>query len=224
MRAASLVVTLLSATPVAAEVHDYLIVFGADTVPYCVTKTHTFAAVVRVEERAECSPRVVEITSLSWLPATLKVRGFALRPETGRNVPLQETLRLTVARGARINVWGPYRIRPELAETFKARVATVETCFRYKAACVTSALDVCDCARSIEEMIGTPRRYMGVFGYGAAAASVIVRSFSPWMVCPEQSHPGVATLVGLDEYPLVRREYGDYTSRWDQFRAWLRRR
>jgi hypothetical protein len=223
MRAASLLLVFLSAGPAAAA-EDYLLVFTADTTPYKVLKAHTFAAVVRVERAPGCPPRVVDLHSLSWLPLTMKIRGLTLRPETGRNVPLDETLRFYLACGGHVCLWGPYLIRPELAETFRGRVAAVESSFHYKGACVLSPLQVCDCVRSVEEMIGSRRRYIGVFGYGAAAGSVVVRKFSPWLIDPERDHPWVATLIGLDEYPLLRRPFGDYTSRLDQFESWLRRR
>jgi hypothetical protein len=214
-----LLLGLLPASPPAAEAEDYLIIFSADSIPYRATRTHTFVAVVSVERGRDCPPRVVCLRSLSWLPATGKVRGLAMRAEAGRNVPLDETLHTYLAAGRCVCMWGPYRIRPELAETFHARVATVESWFQYRAACRLSPRHVCDCARSVEEMVEARRRYIGVFGYGAAAASVIVQKLSPWMIEPEQCHPWVGTLIGLDGYPLVRRPFGDYTSWRDQLRS-----
>jgi hypothetical protein len=224
MRAAILGLVLF--LPSISRGDDYLAIFSTDTTPYNPTTAHTFAAHVRVEKCADGKLRVVEFESMSWLPATpsMKVRAFALRSETGRNVPFDETLQVFFDSGAHICMWGPYRIQPELAETFKERVATVESSFRYKGACFTSPRHVCDCVRSIEEMVPTPRRYIGPYGYGWAAGSVVVQKFSPWLIEPECAHPEIATLIGLDEYPLVRRTYGDYTSKAVQFRASLRRR
>ncbi len=222
MRAASLIFVLLAA-PAAAGADDYLMVFAADSIPYNPTKAHTFAAVVRVETAGGRPPRVVDVTSLSWLPESMKVRAFALRPERGRNVPLEETIGVWEESGGRVCLWGPYRVTPAFADTFRARVATVEGTFGYKGACLTSRLTVCDCARSVEEMIDPRRRFIGAFGYGAAAASYIVRKFTPHLVGPEQSHPWVATLIGLDAHALVRRPFGDYTTRIDQFGAWFQR-
>jgi hypothetical protein len=214
------VLLLICATPVT---EDYLLIFAADSIPYRPTGGHTFAALVRVEQSPGRPARVVGVRSLSWLPETMHVRALAVRSQKGRNVPLEETLRHYQASGSRLCMWGPYRVQPELAEKFIARVAAVESSCQYKGACFWSRRSVCDCTRSVEEMIGQ-RRYIGVFGYGAAASSVVVRMFSPWLVEPEHAHLWVATLIGLDEYPLVWRPFGDYTSRLDQLGASIRRR
>jgi hypothetical protein len=212
----------------APAVNDYLIILTADSIPYNPTKAHLFVALVRVEEGPRRAPRVVEQASMSWLPATMKVRPLALRPETGRNVPLDETLRFYLATGSRICRWGPYRVQPELAQMFKARVATVESCFAYKGVCFLEPRDVCDCARAVEELLprgGSLRRYIGVFGYGAAAGSHLVRAITPWLIEPEQSHPWVATLIGLDAFgPTIFRPFGDYTSRLGQLTTIFRRK
>lgn len=208
-------VLMLPVVPAPAPAADYLLVFSADGTPYRPTHAHTFAAVARVETAPDGTPRLADLRSLSWLPAAGRVRGLALRPEAGRNVPLDETLRDAVAAGRRVCLWGPYRLRPEMADAFRARVELVERSFRYKGACLLSRPDVCDCTRSIEELVGS-RRYIGVYGYGAAASSHVVRLYGPWLVGPAQAHPWVATLAGLDDYPLVRRAYGDFTSKADQ--------
>lgn len=207
------------ALPVAHAPGDYLIVFAGDSTPYQATKAHTFAALVRVETPPGGPPRVTDFHSISWLPETMKVRALALRPERGRNVPLDETLAHYLRPGSHVCVWGPYRVCPELAATFRALGAAVEGHFRYKGACLLSPRDVCDCARSVEEMARPDRRYIGVYGYGAAAASSVVRTFSPWLVEPRCAHGWVAALVGLDAYPLIWRAYGDYSDRRDQMRA-----
>jgi hypothetical protein len=212
---------MMLATPVAAE--DYLLVFSAESVPYKPTHAHTFAAVVRVSAAGDGPTRVLDVCSLSWLPTGGTVHAFAIRSEVGRNVPLEETLQDATASHQRICLWGPYRVCPEFSQLFRDRVAKVESSFRYRGACFLSTKSVCDCTRSLEEMVGQ-RRFIGAFGYGAASASVVVRLFEPWMIDPCQTHPWVATLIGLDKYPLVRRVHGDYTSRRDQRAAWIRSR
>jgi hypothetical protein len=196
-------------------------VFSAESVPYCPTRAHTFAAVVRVGAGADGSPRVLDVRSLSWLPASGVIDPFAFQAEVGRNVPLDETLRDAAGSGRRICVWGPYLVRPEFAESFRERVVRVESSFRYRGACFGWRPAVCDCTRSVEEMIGQ-RRFIGVFGYGAASSSVVVQLFEPWLIHPGKTYPWVGDLLGLGKYPLVWRPHGDYTSRWDQLREWIR--
>lgn len=198
---------------------DYLIVFAGDSSPYRATTAHTFAALITVVSSPGEAPRVADLVSISWLPETLKVRALAVRPERGRNVPLDETLALYLRPPGHVSAWGPYLAHPGLAETFRARVTVVEGGYRYKGASFLSPRDVGDCARAVEEMARPDRRYIGVYGYGAAAAGSVIRTFSPGLVEPHRPHPWVAELAGLDQYPLVWRAFGDYTTRWDQFRA-----
>lgn len=227
MPVSSLVFLFLAAAPTqppeAVAIEDYFMVFTADRTRYNPARAHTFAAVVRIERTAS-EARVASVASLSWLPVTMKVRPLALRPEVGRNVPLLETLQWATDNGDRINMWGPYRVQTEFADTFRARVNTVESRFQYRGACLTSPLTVCDCARSVEEMIEPRRRYIGFFGYGAAAGSYIVKKFHSYLIDPEQTHPWVGSAIGLDSYTIRARAHGDYDDRMDQLRAMLNRK
>jgi hypothetical protein len=203
--------------PASIWADDYLIAFSADGPIYRPTKGHTFAALVTVESAADGTLRLCELHSISWLPASGKVRALAMKPEQGRNVPLEETLRTYSDCGSRISMWGPYRVQPEFACLFKERVNQVEGTFAYKAASFLSPKKACDCARAVEEMIDPHRRMIGYFGYGACATSVVVQKASPWIVegeCPESE---IATLIGLDAYSIQRRPYGDFTSKREQF-------
>jgi hypothetical protein len=223
VRPTAVLALLLFPGPVAAD--DYLLVFAADATPYRGVRAHTFAAVVRVEADPDGVARAADVTSLSWLPATKVVRPLAVHPEPGRNVPLDETLRDYLAAGGRVSLWGPYRVRPELADAFRARVADVEARHLYKAGALFDRRTVVECARGVEETIrgGERRRYVGVFGFGDAASSEVVRKFTPWLVEPHQTHPRVASAIGLDAYPIVRRSHGDYATRRDQLRSAFRR-
>lgn len=219
MRAISLMFLFFPALATATEPDNYLVLFTADHVPYKPSSAHTFAAVARVAIQPDGGPCLIDLVSISWLPETMKVRPFALRPEKGRNVPLHETLQHFQGKNSHIRAWGPYLIQPELAEIFRERAVTVESCFKYKGACLTSPRYVCDCARSIEESIEQRRRYIGVYGYGAAAGSVIVQKMSPWIVRPEQCTTWVATLMGLDGYALDYQPFGCYYTKRDQMKA-----
>jgi len=220
MHCAVLLMALLH-TAAAAPVDDYLIVFSSDSTPYRPTNGHTFAAVVQVAESTDGPPRIVDMASLSWLPATRKVRALAMRCEPGRNVPLHETLHSYLTGGGKVRMWGPYRIEPELAEQFRAHVAAVESSYRYKAACFLTFGRICDCTRALEVLTKTDNRFIGACGYGAAASSHCVQHLSPYLIEPGQEHAWVATLIGLDQYPLDRMRFGAYISRWEQLRSMI---
>ena len=218
MRTCSLLLVFLFIQPASAEVENYLLVFASDAVPYRPTRAHTYAAVVQIERQPGYPPKLLHLASLSWLPKNKIIRAFA-PAETGRNVPLHETIQTSLREQRIVHMWGPYRIRPELADKFRERQATVESSFQYRGACFLSKRKICDCVRSIEEMITEKRRFIGVFGYGAASSSVVVKKAVPWIIHPQQSHAWVATMIGLDRYPINRRAFGDFTSKWDQMKS-----
>src|SRR5438309_366235 len=82
---------VLALAPAAARAEDrhYLWVFAAQARPWCPAHTHTWATFARVGEgAAPAGPRPLETFTISWMPATLKVRFQALRPEPGVNLDL----------------------------------------------------------------------------------------------------------------------------------------
>src|SRR5690606_28803159 len=56
----------------------------------------------------------IEVHTISWLPQTLKIRPFALRPEPGGNLELHQTLGVVLSQGQAVSMWGPYRTSPDV--------------------------------------------------------------------------------------------------------------
>jgi hypothetical protein len=63
---------------------------------------------------ADPDAREVYQHTISWLPATLEVRPWRLRPEPGVNLDLASTLDFVQGRGERVAAWGPLEIGPEV--------------------------------------------------------------------------------------------------------------
>jgi hypothetical protein len=113
--AATLVLAVLSAPGRAADpppcdlAEYYVLLFGGLAVERRPQTAHTWATFVKATPGPDGSRRVESFT-ISWLPATLKVRPYAVRPEPGRNLTLAETLDFMKTGHHDIALWGPYRI------------------------------------------------------------------------------------------------------------------
>lgn len=218
---ALLLVHALVAPLSASPPGEYLVVMTADSVPYRPSNTHSFAALATIEQGPDGASKVAKVDGISWLPTAGKLRVTSLRPEPGRNVPFDETLAIYRANGSRLCAWGPYRVNADFAERFRAKACDMEG-KRYRALW-SSAPDVTNCTRTLLEVVDPTRRYIGPFGYGAAAGNRIVEAYRPWLVAPCETHPEVDQLLGLCDLPLERMRHGASVSRGDQMSSALSR-
>jgi hypothetical protein len=115
----------------AAQERYYLWVFSSQSTPKLPRYTHTWATFAKV---TDCDgKRFVEALTISWMPANLRIRPYALRPEAGTNLDLPTTLRFVHSQCQRISVWGPYEIDPLLylrALSQKARLESGRVLYR----------------------------------------------------------------------------------------------
>lgn len=198
----------LVSLPACARADDayFLIMFGAQRDAIQPKYTHTFAAFVR----AACVGQL-EVHTISWLPADLDVRVLACRPERGRNVELHETIQWALSNDERVFMWGPYQIDPELYCRAVRQCQVLDSGeVRYKA--VDSFHDsarVSNCIHAVSSIIAGYRVRVLSPMWGERASWYVLRRMKPWIVDPRQVYLGVATDIGLDEYPIVRRRFED---------------
>jgi hypothetical protein len=208
----------------AARADDYYVtVFSAQSVPYKPTKTHTFVAAVRVPSCANgyCPP--AEMTSISWLPATLKIRALALRSERGVNLSVPDTLAWVNSKGMRISVWGPYQVHPDLYHVIQNQAALLNSgLIRYKPTdTLYSSHNVANCYHAIWAPIDQTWKWAGAFTAGDAASGKTVELFSPWIVNPPATYPHMLPPEAVG-YPIVSRSYYDRPTRRAAIRSFLR--
>lgn len=87
----------------------YVLVFGGQAKALRPRTAHTWATFVRASQRSSGSSGLEEFT-ISWLPASLKVRPISIRAEKGSNLTLKQTIDLMVTGNDKISLWGPYEI------------------------------------------------------------------------------------------------------------------
>ena len=210
-----LAVSVLGAERARAGEDYYLLMFGSQTVPSNPNYSHSYATFVRVSWPGDgpCPPGggVLEVHTISWLPCNMKVRVGALLPEPGKNFDLDTTIRWCLCNDMRVSMWGPYRICPELYSWALDRKAELESGqVRYKANDMGRRSDrVSNCIHALSTVVEGPRLRVLSPGWGEPASYFILQEFEPWVVQPGCTHYWVSSALGLDQYPII---YRDYTS------------
>jgi hypothetical protein len=105
-------------------------------------------------------------------------------------------------------MWGPYRIDRDLYCRALRQIAVLESGrIGYKA--IDSGYPTAvasNCIHAISSIAGGYRLRVFSPSFGETASYYITRRLEPWIINPEQTHPWVATRLGLDSYPILRRD------------------
>jgi hypothetical protein len=192
-----------------AEEFYYVMVFGSQRPLADPRHVHSFATFVRATGRG---PRAeayrLEAHTVSWMPRTGVIRVAALLPEGGRNLGLYETLRWATDDGQCVSMWGPYQVDRDLYDRALEQARLLESGqvgykaidSGYRSDCVTN------CIHALGSIAGGHRVRLLVPGWGDVASAYLARRFSPWVVDGSRTHPWVASRLGLDAYPVLRRD------------------
>lgn len=198
------------APPARADEFYYVLVFGSQRPRPCIKYSHTFATFVRATGRGPCAEGyALEAHTISWYPQSLDIRPAALLPECGRNFDLGTTLRVAADTGQRVSMWGPYRIDRELYDRALRQIALLESgdvC--YKAIDSGYPTDrVSNCIHAVGAVAEGHRVCVLSPGFGETASYRVTRRFQPWVIDPCRRHDWVASRLGLDAWPLRRRDW-----------------
>lgn len=190
----------------------YLLMFGAQRVPSDPDYSHSWATFVRAtwEGDGPCPVNpVLEVTTISWLPCNGIVRVLALLPEPGRNWELHETIRWCQCNDMRVSLWGAYRICPELYCRAVRQAALLESGrVRYKAADMGYPTDrVTNCIHAVSSLARGYRLRVATPGWGEPASYFVLKELEPWIIHAGCTHPWVGSALGLDQYPIIYRDF-----------------
>lgn len=210
----AVLLTLAGAGSARAGEDYFLLMFGSQRVPNNPEYSHSFASFVRVtwEGDGPCPVNpVVEEHTISWLPCDGQVRVYALKPRPGRNWELHETIRWCVCNHMRVSLWGAYRICPELYYNALNHINLLESGqVRYKALDMGYSSDrVTNCIHAVANVVEGPRVRVATPGWGEPASYVLLQEFEPFVVQRGCTHPWVALALGLDQYPIIYRDFED---------------
>jgi hypothetical protein len=193
----------------------YLLVFGAQSTPKIPRFTHTWVTAVRVAPAAPGCPPAVEHHSISWMPATLFIRTYWPCVEPGVNLTLHESIDMALGYGERVSLWGPYEMPPGLYRKVLMQKAFVESgAIGYQ--CIDTYGEAgakgngSDCIHAISDADSMFSRQEYPLAYFGDAASLnILRRLVLRGAVPDvcTTHDWLVPALGLDRYPIVRREY-----------------
>lgn len=190
----------------------FLLMFGSQRVPNDPNYSHSFATFVRASWLGDSPCPVnpcLETVTISWLPCNMKVRTWALCPEEGRNFDLHTTIRWCLDNQMRISLWGAYRIDPDLYFRAQKQAALLESGqVQYKAVDMGYPTDrASNCIHAIGSIANGYRIRVATPGWGESASYVILQRLEPWIYHIGCTHPWVGSALGLDQYPIIYRDY-----------------
>ena len=94
------------AKPTPPNERYYIMVFGSQSFPRVPRYVHSWATVVKVTDQPDGCPPLIEQHTISWMPATLKIRPWNFRVEPGANLDLHVTIEEMLKNNERVAMWG----------------------------------------------------------------------------------------------------------------------
>ncbi len=187
------------------------LVFSSQAKPKLPRFTHVWATMVKVSN-AELPPDqwVYQIDTISWVPASLHVRTFKLRPEPGANLSLKDTLAFVQSHHEHVSVWGPFEVPAFIYPQFmcqKARLESGQVLYQ----CIDSfrsPKNVSDCIHSLTDMDrqnGRDAYPLSRFGDDAADEFVKVLKDRGRVIASGPSVEFAYQALGLQCYAITRR-------------------
>jgi hypothetical protein len=208
-------VTWMSGVPLArADEKYYISIFGSESDPKLSRYTHTWATFVKATGEGDDHTKYeIESFTISWLPASLKIRPFRPCAEPGVNLDLYETLDHTLGQRQLVSEWGPFQISQRLFEGALERKTLLESgAIRYKAVDPNfgpRVKSISNCIHAITDMDPEYGRFyyweLRRFGKEAshfAAHQVLHRSPE---INPEENLDWIEERLGLYQYPIIHR-------------------
>jgi hypothetical protein len=205
----------LEAIPAPANERYYLIVFGSQSTPKLPRFTHTWATSVKATWIEGQSEPTLELNTISWMPATLRIRTLSRHPEPGVNLGLHETIDAMSEKGERIAMWGPYALRTAGFRRFLIQKQFMEShTIGYQ--CVDNRGEAarcgnaCDCIHAITDLDPEfDRTRYPLRWYGEAGSRHIVEECARRnaILDPATTHDWLLPRMGLDCSCIIRRCY-----------------
>ena len=195
----------------------YFMIFGGQSIPYQPRTAHTWATYAKATPMVNGQVAVESVT-ISWLPADGRVRPLRLRSETGKNYTLEETFAIADAQNSRVSMWGPFEIDAQRYELAVAQAGFLESgAARYR------VLDTLGFNRTVLHCVHAvtyadpvlSRAVQPVLQVGEPGTSRLAERYLRVgaFVGGGVTHDWLVPALGLDAYPVIRREIGENVPR-----------
>lgn len=197
----------------------FLLIFGSQTRPKRPKYTHTWATIVKVTGCDEPGTSTIGVPieehTISWLPASLDIRPLSFRIEPGVNLDLHATIKEMLRNDEEVAVWGPYEVGAGTYYRFQVQKGFMDSgTVGYQ--CIDAVGEAsqtgngCDCIHAVTDMdpqYARNRYPLSFFGEGASRHIVHQIHIRPLIIDPGTDHGWLLPLLGLDKYPIMRRNY-----------------
>jgi hypothetical protein len=201
----SLLALILAAiqAPTSADEHYFALTFGSQSHPKQLRYTHTWATIVRaVGTGPDLSTYQLFVHTISWYPASRNVRVWALRPEKGVNMTLEETLAEVYKNGESVNLWGPFVLTKDVYDrSLRVYGALMSGRVQYRAISTNADLYIADCIHAVaavDPMFG--RGHYPLIRIGKPASRFIARE----LVIRSLEHRGIDQAAYRNDWLIPR--------------------
>ena len=199
------------------SVRHYFILFAGQGDILRPATAHVWATWVKATTLADGTIQLDE-TTISFLPKTLRVRWWAIRPEPGFNLGLHDTFQFMTPNRAirtRISMWGPFEIsaqRYAQGVQHKASLDTGNVQFR-SIDYFDQHDDIEHCLHAITsaypELDKLTKRVRWYGDRGTAPIAAKLQQAGVVANC-KIKHLWLIPALGLDRYPILQRECGQH--------------
>jgi hypothetical protein len=210
LRAATFVAFLMamfSTASARADEHYFVLIFGSQSHPKVLRRTHTWATFVKaVGEGPDLSTYALEVNTISWLPASLNVKVWWPLPEKGVNYDLDQTLRFVYQRGESVTLWGPFVIGKQVYErSLRVRQVAMSGRAQYRAISNSYDMLVSDCIHAVaavDPVLG--RNHYPLIRIGKPASRYIARQIMTRSLFDQYQFDNswLIPRLGLCRYPI----------------------
>jgi hypothetical protein len=193
----------------------YVLFFGSQSEPYRPKYTHTWLALVKATgEGNDNSKYQLELSGISWMPATSNVRVWNLLPERGANFDLYTTIDVVLRHNEEILQWGPYEISQESYGRVTEKIAILESgAIRYRAIDgFRRGSSISNCFHAISDLDRIQgRRHYPLTQAGEDITYDIVKTLEERdrIIGRGTDHSWIFRRLGLDQYPITHRRLRD---------------
>jgi len=214
--------------PVGPQTRYFVMIFGSESVPKRARNTHTWYTIIKATPKQEWGthydPHGEQIQyydllahTISWLPASLRIRVLKFRADCGVNLALHPTLDYCLGNRECVAMWGPYEVNSAVAgELYDKSVKQIARLnsgkVMYKAIDPNSgpgALNISNCIHAVSDLDGPGRRgqydELQRFGFDASANLVRVVAAAN-RVDVSVTHEWIAEALNLNRHPIQRRK------------------
>jgi hypothetical protein len=149
--ALALVIASLGSAAARAEEFHYALIFGSQSHPKQLRYTHTWATFVRAVGEGS-DPNAYQLThhTISWYPASRKVKVWRPFPEEGVNLTLEDSLAEVRKNGESVTMWGPFLVTAEVYQRSVFVYNVVESGQpQYRAISSRTDLLIADCIHAV---------------------------------------------------------------------------